>query len=155
MLERLAFTLLCLAKYNATRHVGSYWVNLDFKDIFSLARVTCKKDERAKKIRELLTLGYIGMAKQVDNLQNYAVANKMPFLIAIFWAKFDYWTHVSIKNFEHKKHTFKISFENAFANDLSHIFGDLTYFLNKKIYRKTLFELNEKRRWLDMKNMAK
>jgi len=68
VLERLAFTLLCLAKYNATRHAGSYWVNLDFKDIFSLARVTCKKDERAKKIRELLTLGYIGMAKQVDNL---------------------------------------------------------------------------------------
>ncbi len=85
------------------------------------------------------------MAKQVNNLQNYAAANKIPFLIAIFWEKYDYWTHVSIKNFEQKTHTFKISFENAFINDLSHIFGDLTYFLNKKIYRRTLFELNEKR----------
>lgn len=68
VLERLAFTLLCLAKYNAVKHEGSYWVNFEYRDIFAMARVTCKSSERNKKINTLVKAGYVIPAKQVDNL---------------------------------------------------------------------------------------
>ncbi len=80
------------------------------------------------------------MAKQIRTLQNYAIANNLPLLIAIYWEKFGYWTHMSIKNFKHETKKYKISIGDAISNDLSHIFGDLTYFINKKFYRRTLFE---------------
>lgn len=80
------------------------------------------------------------MSKQIRTLQNYAIANNLPLLIAIYWEKFEYWTHVSIKNFKHETKKYKISIGEAISNDLSHIFGDLTYFIDKKFYRRTLFD---------------
>lgn len=66
-LERLAFTLLCLAKYSKEKN-GTYWVNFGYKDIFSMARVTCKADDRVIKVRDLILRGYLSLAKQIDNL---------------------------------------------------------------------------------------
>jgi hypothetical protein len=83
------------------------------------------------------------MSKQIRTLQNYATANKLPLLIAIYWEKFGYWTHVSIKNFRHETKKYKINIGDAISNDLSHIFGDLTYFINTKFYRKSFFEKTE------------
>ena len=67
--KRLLFTLLCLAKLNKLRNPqNDYWVNNDYKEIFRLARVTCKKDERYRMIGKLHKDGYIEIAKRIDNL---------------------------------------------------------------------------------------
>lgn len=68
VLERLTFTFLCLAKYNSVKYKDSYWVNIDYKYIFSMARVTCKADERESKLCTLIEKGYIEPSKQIDNL---------------------------------------------------------------------------------------
>lgn len=83
------------------------------------------------------------MGKQVKVLQNYSADNHIPLLIAIYWEKYGYWTHNSLKNFTNKK-KYKISIGEAISNDLSHILGDSTYFLHKPFYRKTLYEKNGK-----------
>ena len=85
------------------------------------------------------------MSKQIRTLMNYARDNNLPLLIAIYWGKFGYWTHVSIKNFKHETKKYKINIGDAISNDLSHIFGDLIYFINKKFYRKSFFENTEKK----------
>lgn len=67
--KRLLFTLLCLAKLIKLRNPqNDYWVNNDYKEIFRLARVTCKKDERYLMIGKLHKDGYIEIAKRIDNL---------------------------------------------------------------------------------------
>ena len=67
--KRLLFTLLCLAKLSKLRNPqNDYWVNNDYKEIFRLARVTCKKDERYRMIGKLHKDGYIEIAKRIDNL---------------------------------------------------------------------------------------
>ena len=83
------------------------------------------------------------MSKQIRNLQNYANANNLPLLIAIYWEKFGYWTHVSIKNFKHLTKKYKIDIGDAICNDISHILGDVTFFIDKKFYRKSYFEKTE------------
>lgn len=67
--KRLLFTLLCLAKLSKLRNPqNDYWVNNDYKEIFRLARVTCKKDDRYRMIGKLHKDGYIEIAKRIDNL---------------------------------------------------------------------------------------
>lgn len=69
VLEKLAFTLLCLSKYNNLRNPSNNnWVNYEYSDIFRVARVTCKESERYIKIGELINLGLITVAKKIDNL---------------------------------------------------------------------------------------
>lgn len=69
LLERLAFTLLCLAKLNNMRNPNNnYWVNNDYKEIFNLARITCKKKERYINMGRLYRSGLIELAKRIDNL---------------------------------------------------------------------------------------
>lgn len=68
-LKRLAFTLLCLAKLNNSKNPSNnFWVNNDYKEIFTLARVNCKKRERYINIGKLYRLGLIEVAKRIDNL---------------------------------------------------------------------------------------
>lgn len=69
VLERLAFTLLCLAKYNIVKNPKSDgWINYESKEIFSLARISSGIDEREIKFHELYKLGLIDFAKRIDNL---------------------------------------------------------------------------------------
>lgn len=68
-LKRLAFTLICLARLNNSKnHSNNFWVNNDYKEIFTLARVNCKKRERYINIGKLYRLGLIEVAKRIDNL---------------------------------------------------------------------------------------
>lgn len=69
VLERLAFTILCLAKYNIVKNPKSDgWINYESKEIFNLARISAGINEREIKFNELNELGLIEFAKKIDNL---------------------------------------------------------------------------------------
>ena len=70
------------------------------------------------------------------NLRNYAKTQNIPLLIAVYWEKYQYWTHNTLEHFGDKG---KISFADAFANDLSHILSDYIFIFNQPFYRKTYF----------------
>lgn len=72
----------------------------------------------------------------LPNLRNYAKTHKVPLLIAVFWEKYQYWTHNTLEHFGTKG---KISFSDAFANDLSHILSDYIFIFSHEFYRKTYF----------------
>ena len=69
-LKKLAFTLLCIAKYfNMIRPENNSWVNTPDKDLFRMADIKtldCKRQQ--KLIRELHLLGLVGYSKVVDNV---------------------------------------------------------------------------------------
>lgn len=68
VLERLAFTMLCLAKYhNARNPENNSWVNTDSKDIFKLARISCTSIEREEKIGALHRMGLLQFSQRIDN----------------------------------------------------------------------------------------
>jgi DNA-directed RNA polymerase subunit RPC12/RpoP len=69
VLERLAFTMLCLAKLNNIKNPKNKgWVNADSKEIFNYARISCKADEREVKIGQLWQKGLLDFSKRNDNL---------------------------------------------------------------------------------------
>lgn len=69
VLERLAFTMLCLAKLNNIKNPKNEgWVNADSKEIFNYARISCKADEREVKIGQLWQRGLLEFSKRNDNL---------------------------------------------------------------------------------------
>ena len=69
VLERLAFVLLCLAKYStATNPKANGWVNFEAKLIYSLARINCTVSERYQKFSKLYGMGLIELPKKNDNL---------------------------------------------------------------------------------------
>lgn len=69
VLERLAFTILCLAKYNVEKNPKSDgWINYESKEIFNLARISAGIEEREIKFHELYKLNLIEFAKRIDNL---------------------------------------------------------------------------------------
>lgn len=69
-LKKLAFTLLCIAKYfNTIRPENNSWVNTPDKDVFRMSDIRtldCKRQQQL--IRELYLLGLIGYSKVVDNV---------------------------------------------------------------------------------------
>ena len=68
-LKRLAFTLLCIAKLgNMRNEKNNNWVNTSAKEIFSLARISCKTKDRYIQLNELYQLGLIEFPKRLDNL---------------------------------------------------------------------------------------
>lgn len=75
-------------------------------------------------------------AALIPTLRNYAQVNNKPILIAIFWEKYHYWTHNTLEHFDNKR---KISFADAFANDLSHILSDYLFLFTRNFYRKSYF----------------
>jgi len=69
ILERLAFTLLCIAKLNNERNAkNNSWVNQEAREIYKLARINCAVDERFKYLGMLRRLGFLEKAKRIDNL---------------------------------------------------------------------------------------
>lgn len=71
MLERLAFTMLCLAKLGNLRNSkNNGWVNNDAKEIFTLARISCTAKERYLNLGILGQLGLLEFPKKLDNLSS-------------------------------------------------------------------------------------
>lgn len=69
LLERLAFTFLCLAKLgNAKNENNNGWVNVDNKEIFMMAHIICKIQDRNVQIGKLCKLGLLELPKRNDNL---------------------------------------------------------------------------------------
>ena len=69
VLERLMFTMLCLAKLSNLKNPNNNgWVNISTKDIFNYARINCKADEREIKIGKLWQMGLLEFSKRNDNL---------------------------------------------------------------------------------------
>lgn len=68
-LRRLAFTLLCLAKYrNAINPDNNDWENYKLKEIFKMSNIQATKKEQGFMIYDLRNLGLIKMNRMVDNL---------------------------------------------------------------------------------------
>ena len=71
VLERLAFTMLCLAKLgNARNCKNNGWVNYTAKDIYSMARISCSVIDRYEKLSQLNQLSLLEFPKKNDNLSS-------------------------------------------------------------------------------------
>lgn len=69
VLERLSFTLLCLAKLkNIRNQSNNNWVNNNSKEIFEMACVLTSVTERDLRLNQLKELGLIKFAKKITNL---------------------------------------------------------------------------------------
>lgn len=69
VLERLAFTLLCLAKFGNFRNPENHnWVTCSNSEIYSMACITASAFEKDRKLSMLKDLGLIAYAKKVDSL---------------------------------------------------------------------------------------
>lgn len=69
VLERLAFTALCIAKLNVLRNPkNNGWINSEDKEVFGLARITGTSMERRIRIGRLFRLGLFENSKRIDNL---------------------------------------------------------------------------------------
>ncbi|MCP5158999.1 MAG: hypothetical protein H6974_00860 [Gammaproteobacteria bacterium] len=82
--------------------------------------------------------------RQVDSLQTYANIMQTPLIIAVYWEKYGFWTHVPLDVFEEKTKKLKITLENAYKSDVSPIFGDISFVINKTIRRKTTYGTSNK-----------
>lgn len=68
-LEKLAFTLLVLAKYGNIRNSNNNnWMTVDYNDVFKMARTVGTTESKALCYRELELLNLISFAKKPDNL---------------------------------------------------------------------------------------
>lgn len=71
--ERLLFSLLCYAKFNIAKNPKSNgWINDAVSEIFTVARISPKSEDRAKMIRNLNELGYVEKFKKGTKI-NYRV----------------------------------------------------------------------------------
>lgn len=69
LLQRLMFTLVCLAKYgNAVNPKNGNWVNRAPRDIFTLANITVTTYRQSLMINDLWQAGYIGYSNIIDNI---------------------------------------------------------------------------------------
>lgn len=70
-MRRVLFTLLCLAKLgNEKRPKNNGWVNTSTREIFELARVSCKVVDRDFMLGRLGKLGLLEFPKKNDNVSN-------------------------------------------------------------------------------------
>ena len=68
-LQRIAFTLLCVAKFNNMVNEKNHnWVNRESKEIFSLTHMQKSRKEQSLMMNDLRTLGLIKYSKIVDNV---------------------------------------------------------------------------------------
>lgn len=68
VLERLAFSVLCIAKLNNLRNPNNNgWVNTEDKEVFKLARISDDMIERQIRIGKLYDAGLIELPKRIDN----------------------------------------------------------------------------------------
>lgn len=69
VLERLAFTLICLAKFGNYRNPdNNNWVSYSNGDIYSMACINTTAFEKDIKFNRLKELGLIEYAKKINNL---------------------------------------------------------------------------------------
>ena len=69
LLERLMFTMLCVAKFNNIKNKKNRgWVNLSSKELFKYARISCGAEEREVRIGQLWQMGLLEFSKRNDNL---------------------------------------------------------------------------------------
>lgn len=100
------------------------------KDRFPIL-IEVKSVKRSKENFEIIV-------KQKHTLLNYARDEKKVILLAIYWEKYDYWTHTVLSALTGKKKN-KLTFQDATKNDISHIISDYMFLCTKKFYRKTIF----------------
>lgn len=68
-LQRLMFTLLCVAKYcNAVNPKNNNWVNKPDKEIFALAGIKATIKKQSLMINDLWSAGYIAFSNVVNNI---------------------------------------------------------------------------------------
>lgn len=68
-LRRLAFTLLCVAKYwNAASPQNNSWVNTSDKEIMQMANINTSIKRQSMMFSELRQAGMIRFSKKIDNL---------------------------------------------------------------------------------------
>ena len=69
VLERLAFTILCISKLNNARNPNNNgWVRTDDKEVFKLARISDSVSDRQMRIGKLYLAGLVELPKRIDNL---------------------------------------------------------------------------------------
>lgn len=69
VMERLAFTLLCLAKFRNFKNENNHsWVTDSDSEIYKLACITTSAFDKDIRFNQLRDLGLIEFAKKVDNL---------------------------------------------------------------------------------------
>lgn len=67
--ERLAFTLLCLAKFgNAVNLQNNDWTNREDKEIFRMANIQVSVEKQSAMVNSLRNKGLIQYSRIVDNL---------------------------------------------------------------------------------------
>lgn len=68
-LQRLAFTLLCLAKYrDATRKNNNHWICFEDKEIMVLANLRLSLRKQAELYRKLEDAGYLLFPEKIDSI---------------------------------------------------------------------------------------
>ena len=66
--QRLAFSLLCIAKYfNTLRDTNNNWVNQSDKDIFSLANIQTVRKRQPLMLGKLGEEGFVEFSNRIDN----------------------------------------------------------------------------------------
>lgn len=69
VLERLSFTLLCLAKFaNYRNPCNNNWIHYSNGEIYTMACINASSFEKDAKINQLRELGLVDFAKKIDNL---------------------------------------------------------------------------------------
>lgn len=69
LLQRLMFTLVCLAKYgNAVNPNNNSWVNRDIREILSLANIKVTVRRQSLLFNDLWREDYIGFSNIIDNI---------------------------------------------------------------------------------------
>ena len=69
LLQRLMFTMLCLAKYgNEVNRANNNWINRDDREIFALANIKITTKRQSLLINDLWRMGMVGYSRVVDNI---------------------------------------------------------------------------------------
>ena len=68
-LERLAFTILCIAKLrNKQKQNNNSWISTDIKEVFNSSAISCNTLQKDIMINKLFTSGLINLTKNNNNL---------------------------------------------------------------------------------------
>ena len=68
-IQRLAFTLLCIAKYShITNEKNEYWVNTPDNEIMKMANINTSTKRKSAMFSQLKELGLIKFSSKIDNL---------------------------------------------------------------------------------------
>ncbi|MDE7360532.1 MAG: hypothetical protein K2N38_01215 [Oscillospiraceae bacterium] len=66
--QKLAFTLLCLAKFGAAGGIKDHWVNTKYKHVFSIANIKgLTVEKQCLYIHDLYKTGYIDIIRKIES----------------------------------------------------------------------------------------